>query len=92
VIRTPPHHAVTPPHRTDHKDPAQHHDQLTLRGIGHGPQTAVIQTLSMRHEDLLARTDWSVVEHAYSGTLEVPQTPKILTALLSDDVASQATG
>ncbi|WP_200216867.1 hypothetical protein [Micromonospora coerulea] len=44
----------------------------------------------MRHEHLLAQTDWSAVEHAYTGMADVPHTPEILTALLSDDAARQA--
>jgi hypothetical protein len=44
----------------------------------------------MRPEDLLARTDWPAVEHAYGRTPEVPQTREILAALLSDDATSQA--
>ncbi|WP_326557252.1 hypothetical protein [Micromonospora sp. NBC_01796] len=44
----------------------------------------------MRHEELLARTDWSAVEHAHSGMPEVPRTPEILAALLSDDAVRQA--
>lgn len=43
----------------------------------------------MRHEDILARVDWSAVEHAYAGMPEVRQTPEILAALLSDDAAAQ---
>ncbi|MEJ3746378.1 HEAT repeat domain-containing protein [Actinomycetes bacterium KLBMP 9797] len=44
----------------------------------------------MRYGDLLAQTDWSVVEHAYAGMPVVPQTPQILAALLSDDPACQS--
>jgi hypothetical protein len=43
----------------------------------------------MRHEDLLAETDWSTVEHAGGTAPGVPQTPEILVALLSRDVAVQ---
>ncbi|WP_426502410.1 HEAT repeat domain-containing protein [Dactylosporangium sp. McL0621] len=43
----------------------------------------------MRHEDLLAETDWSAVEHACGRAPGVPQTPEILTALLSTEVATQ---
>lgn len=43
----------------------------------------------MRHEDLLAKTDWSAVEHARGTAPGVPQTPEILAALLSQDVAAQ---
>jgi hypothetical protein len=50
----------------------------------------VIHTLWVRHEDLLARTDWSAVGHAYVRMPDVPQTPEILTALLSDDATRQA--
>jgi hypothetical protein len=49
----------------------------------------VIHTRAMRHEDLLVGTDWSAVEHAFGRTPGVPQTPEILTALLSQDVATQ---
>ncbi|WP_271189679.1 hypothetical protein [Dactylosporangium matsuzakiense] len=43
----------------------------------------------MRHEDLLAETDWSAVGHACGTAPGVPQTPDILAALLSQDVAAQ---
>ncbi|GAA3247592.1 hypothetical protein ACFO1B_38765 [Dactylosporangium siamense] len=41
----------------------------------------------MRHEDALAQTDWSAVEHACGVT---PEVPEILSALLSDDAARRA--
>lgn len=44
---------------------------------------------AMRHEDLLAETDWSVAGHACGTMPGVPQTPEILAALLSRDVAVQ---
>ncbi|MDI6105677.1 hypothetical protein QLQ12_44565 [Actinoplanes sp. NEAU-A12] len=44
----------------------------------------------MRHDDILARTDWSAVEHACAGSAGVRETPAILEALLSDDAAAQA--
>jgi hypothetical protein len=44
----------------------------------------------MRHEDLLAGTDWSAVEHAWGTPPGVPRTPEVLAALLSQDVAVQA--
>lgn len=50
----------------------------------------MIHTLGVRHENLLAQTDWSAVKHAYTGMPDVPQTPEILMALLSDDDACQA--
>ncbi len=33
MIRASPPGTVTPPHRNHHKNPAQHHDQIRLRGI-----------------------------------------------------------
>ncbi|MFI5912078.1 hypothetical protein [Dactylosporangium sp. NPDC051541] len=44
----------------------------------------------MRPEDLVAKTDWTAVDHAYGPGPEVPQTPDILAALLSRDAAVQA--
>ncbi|MEU6074006.1 hypothetical protein [Micromonospora sp. NPDC047074] len=44
---------------------------------------------SVRHGDLLAQTDWSVVEHAYAGDPDVPSSPEILAALLDEDGGRQ---
>ncbi|SDL20173.1 hypothetical protein [Nonomuraea jiangxiensis] len=43
----------------------------------------------MRHEDLLAQTDWSVVEHAYAGDPDAPSSPEILAALLTENAGRQ---
>lgn len=51
---------------------------------------AVNHTSGMRHEDILARVDWSAVEHAHPRSAGVPETPEILMALLSNEAATQA--
>ncbi|WP_203899682.1 hypothetical protein [Virgisporangium aliadipatigenens] len=44
----------------------------------------------MLPEDILARTDWTALEHACAGMTDVPKTPQILASLLSDDARVQA--